>query len=163
MLRHMATTLDARGGIRTRTLRRAALFKSAASTSWATRADGANLREVGRERDLLRRAAFAVLPRLVGDAVAPVVRLGAAEGDQRDAPLAAVHQPPAHVRRDPRELAGAQLALLALDGQGQRPLEHEVDLLLALVAVDAPLLARPEHDQVHAERADPELAAQGDE
>ena len=38
-------------------------------------------RQVRRQRDLLRRAALLVLPRRVGHAVAPLVRLGAADGE----------------------------------------------------------------------------------
>src|SRR3954464_7903823 len=88
--------------------------------------------EVGRQRDLLRRPALAVLPALVGHAVAPRVLAVAAQCEDRAPLAAAVEQPAAHRRPDARELAGVQRALLALDGQRQRPLEHEVDLLLAL-------------------------------
>src|SRR3954467_9025465 len=72
-------------------------------------------RKVRRQRDLLRAAAFGVVPRLVRAAVAPLVRLGAAEREDRAPRLAAVGQPPAHGGRHARQLAGAQLAILALD------------------------------------------------
>ena len=61
------------------------------------------------------------------------------------------------VRRDAHELAALDGLLLALDDQRQGPLEDEVDLLLALVAMDAPALARLEHDLVDPEARHPEL------
>ena len=66
-------------------------------------------------------------------------------------------------RRDADQLAALERRLLALDEQGERPLEHEVDLLLALVGVDAPALARVQHDLVEAEARDAELGAQAHE
>ncbi len=48
----------------------------------------------------------------------------------------------------------------AVHEQHELPLEHEVDLLLALVRVDAPALPRGEHDQVHPEGLDAELGAE---
>jgi hypothetical protein len=63
-------------------------------------------------------------------------------------------------RRHAHQLARLEDVLVAFDQQRQRALEHEVDLLLPAMAVDAPALARLEHDLVHAERADPQLPAQ---
>jgi hypothetical protein len=53
--------------------------------------------------------------------------------------------------------------LLALNEERQRPLEDEVDLLLARVTVDPPALARLEHDLVDPEACDPELPAKRQE
>ena len=88
------------------------------------------------------------------------MRLGAAEREQRQRLVAAVGEPAAHAGPDAGQLAAAQLVRLALQLERQRALEHEVDLLLALVAVDPPALARPQADQVQAERRDAELAPQ---
>jgi nicotinamidase-related amidase len=49
----------------------------------------------------------------------------------------------------------------SLDQQAELPLEHDVDLLLALMGVDAAALTRLEHDQVHAERAHTEITPKG--
>jgi hypothetical protein len=48
----------------------------------------------------------------------------------------------------------------AFNQQGQLTLEHEVDLLLVLMRVDAPPLAGLEHDEVHPEGAHAQLAPQ---
>src|SRR4051812_26662784 len=66
-------------------------------------------------------------------------------------------------RRDPDQLAALVRGLLPLDEQRQRALEHEVDLLLALVGVDAPALAGVQDDLVEPEARDPELGAQAHE
>ena len=52
----------------------------------------------------------------------------------------AVQQLAADVGRYARELAAPQLARLALDDERERALEHEVDLLLVQVPVDAAAL-----------------------
>ena len=76
--------------------------------------------------------------------------------------VAAVRELPAHVRADARDLAALQrLLLVRARGEGERPLEHDVDLLLALVAVDAAALARAVAQQVEAEGAHAELAPEG--
>ena len=68
---------------------------------------------------------------------------------------------PAQVGRHAREVAAAQLARpLAVDLEAEHALEHEVGLLLALVAVDAAALAGAQPQQVEAERAQAELSAQ---
>src|SRR3954471_16641727 len=69
--------------------------------------------QVLRQRDLLRRTPLGRLPGLVGDAVPARVLTRSAEGQQHAELVAAVHEPPAHARRHPRELTRAQLALLA--------------------------------------------------
>ena len=76
---------------------------------------------------------------------------------------AAVDELAAHRRRDAHELAALERLFLALDQDRQRPLEHEVDLLLVEVAMDATALARLEHDLVDPEARDAELAAQRQE
>src|SRR3954453_10992938 len=110
------------------------------------------------QRDLLRRLAVGCLPGLVGDAVAARVLAGAAPREPPAQLAAAVHQPPPHAGGDARELAAAQLALGALDRQREDALEDEVDLLLLAVAVDTPLLARPQQHEVDAERRHAELS-----
>jgi hypothetical protein len=101
-----------------------------------------------------------LVPGLVGAPVAANVLLGSAERDEEQRLAVPVHELAPDVGRDAGELAAPQLALLALDGERERALEHEVDLLLALVTVDAAALARAQADEVEAERADPELLAQ---
>src|SRR6185369_6100277 len=88
---------------------------------------------------------------------------GAADGKQVQRAGPAVDQLALDARGDADDLAALERRLLALDEQGERPLEHEVDLLLALVRVDAPALARVQHDLVEAEARDAELGAQAHE
>ena len=61
------------------------------------------------------------------------------------------------------EVSALERLLLTLDQQGERSVEHEVDLLLLRMAVDAATLAGFEHHLVEPEGRDPELAAEGDE
>src|SRR6185436_16927098 len=87
-----------------------------------------------------------------GLAVAADVLAVAAQRDHDEARGPAIDELAAHLRRDAHQLAG-------LD----RLLEDEVDLLLALVAMDASALARLEHELVDPEARHPERAAQRDE
>ena len=57
----------------------------------------------------------------------------------------------------------AEVVRLALDDQRQRALPDQVDLLLALVIVDPPTLARGEDHEVHAHAGQLERPAQRDE
>src|SRR4051794_30089348 len=98
--------------------------------------------EIGRQRNLLRRPALGVVPVAVGEAVAAGVRAGAAERDDGDPRVAAVGEPPPRLGPDARDvvrLEGVELATLELERE--RALEHDVDLLLPFVAVDAAALA----------------------
>src|SRR3954447_1454028 len=125
---------------------------------------GARLRQVVGERHLGRRAALRVVPVEVGDAVAALVRLGAAHRQEGDTFAAPVREPAAHAGRDAGGVAVAErVNLLALDLEGERALEDDVGLLLALVAVDAAALTRLEHQQVEPEALDPQLVADADE
>src|SRR5689334_6472059 len=71
-----------------------------------------------------------------------------------------VDQLAALVGCNPCRLALADLVLVALDQQREPAREHDVDLLLLRVAVDAPALPRLQPEQVDAERRGAELTAQ---
>jgi hypothetical protein len=88
------------------------------------------------------------------------VWLGAAERQQAQPVGPAVGELAAHAGRHARQRAGLERVLLTLHEERQRPLEDEVDLLLALVAVDAPPLTGLQDDLVEPERAHAELLAQ---
>src|SRR3954454_16658778 len=121
----------------------------------------AGLRQVGGERHFRGRASLRVVPVEVGDAVAPLVRLGAAHRKQRDALGAAVRELAADAGGDAGGVTARQrVGLLALDLERERALEDDVVLLLALVAVDAAALPGLEDDQVEPEALDPELVAE---
>src|SRR3954454_16765457 len=101
----------------------------------------AGLRQVGGERHFRGRASLRVVPVEVRDAVAPLVRLGAAHCEQRDALGAAVREPAADTGGDGDRVAPRQgVDLLVLDLERERALEYDVGLLLALVGVDAAAL-----------------------
>src|SRR5262245_22567303 len=119
--------------------------------------------EVVREGDLLGRPGVVVVPVRPGEAVPAGVLPGGADGEEDARRRAAVQQAAAHLRGDPGQLALGEVAGLALDLEGEGPPEDEVDLLLALVAVDAAALAGAEDELVEAEGRDAEPAAQGDE
>lgn len=85
---------------------------------------------------------------------------GAPEREQHQAFLAGVDQLTADAGADPREAVGTKDVLDAVDAQRQLALEHEIDLLLVLVGVDASSLAGLEQDQVQPEGAHAELASQ---
>src|SRR5918995_3284350 len=120
-------------------------------------------RKVLGERQLLWRYAVLVLPRRERLPVAADVLAGSAEREQHEAAGAAVGELAAHGRRNAHELSALERLLLTLDQQGERSVEHEVDLLLLRMAVDAATLAGFEHHLVEPEGRDPELAAEGDE
>jgi hypothetical protein len=104
---------------------------------------------------------FALLvPGVVGAAVAADVLVRAAGRQDEQRLAVAVEQLAADVGRDAGQLTALQLARLALDDERECALEDDVDLLLALVPVDAAALARPEPQQVQAERAHAELLPQ---
>ena len=88
------------------------------------------------------------------------MRRRAADGEHDEPLVPAIHELAPDGGRDTSGVVGAQLALLALDDQGQGALEHEVDLLLVLVGVDAPALTRQEDHDVDPERRHPQLPAQ---
>ena len=83
----------------------------------------------------------------------------AAERQHRQGAGPAVHKLAPQVGCDPDQLALLELDLLALDQERERAREHEIDLLLPEVTMDAAPLPRPQHDLVQAERADAERAA----
>src|SRR5438093_979156 len=67
----------------------------------------------------------------------------------------------AHRGGDADQLMGLQAVLRApLQLERELSCDHHVHLLLALVAMDAPALARLQRDQVHAERLHAQLPAQ---
>jgi hypothetical protein len=83
--------------------------------------------------------------------VASDVLAGTAEREQHQALAAGVDELAADARADPREAVDAEDVLDPVDAQGQLAREHEKDLFLMIVAVDASALAGLEHDQVQAE------------
>lgn len=85
---------------------------------------------------------------------------GAAEREQHEPLGAGVRELAPRGGADADEPIGADDVLDALDAERQLTLEHEEDLLLMLVRVDAPARAGWQHDEVAAERADAELVAQ---
>src|SRR5205085_2256925 len=119
-------------------------------------------RQVVRERDLLRRAAGVVglVPRRPGQAVAADMLPLPADRQHGARLAAAVEELAAQLRPDPHRLPAPQLGpLLAVDDQRELALQHDVDLLLALVAMDAPPLAGSQQDQVEPEAGDAQLRA----
>src|SRR4051794_33343661 len=124
----------------------------------------AGLRDVVGERDLGGRAALRLVPARVSEAVAALVRLGAAHGEQRDALAAAVGELAADLGGDAGGVPGGErVDLLALDLERELALEDDVGLLLALVAVDAAALPGLEHEQVEPEGLDAQRVAQAHE
>src|SRR5262249_18379468 len=113
--------------------------------------------------ELLRGRPALVLPGCECFAVTSVVLPVAAEREQDERSRTEVDQLPAQSRRDANELALPERHLLALHQQRELALEHQIRLLLALVAVDSSTLARLQDDLVHPERAHAELTAQGNE
>ena len=69
----------------------------------------------------------------------------------------------AHAGPDAGQLSAAEVVRLTLDDQRERALPDEVDLLLALVIVHAPALARGEDYEIHADAAQLERPSQRDE
>jgi anti-sigma factor ChrR (cupin superfamily) len=119
-----------------------------------------SVRQVVRERDLLRRPARRAVPVAPRLAVAADVLVRAAKREQHEALGPAVDELATDRRPDPHELAALEHVLLALDQQRQRAVEDQVDLLLLAVAMDAPALQWLEHDLVHPEARHAELAPQ---
>jgi hypothetical protein len=83
-----------------------------------------------------------------------------AEGEQDDAVRSCVDELAAHCWADPHQMVWGKHVIDAFNQQRQLTLEHQVDLLLTLMRMDAPPLARLEHDHVHPERAHIQLAPQ---
>src|SRR5579872_1350675 len=105
----------------------------------ATRPAISRRRQVLGERNLLRRGTRAArLPGAPGLPVAAGVLAGAAEREQHEPLVPGVDELPSHVRGNAREPVAPELVRLALDHERELALEHQVDLLLALVRVDAP-------------------------
>jgi hypothetical protein len=87
----------------------------------------------------------------------------ASEREQHQPAGTTVDQLSAETRGDSDELADAQSRRFAFDEEVKLPFHDEVDLLLALVAVNPPPLPRLEHDLVHPKRRDAQLTAERDE
>ncbi len=92
--------------------------------------------------------------------IAPGVVSRSTKSEQNKPLCSRVDELAAHRRSDPHQPILAKDVLDALDQQGQLTLEHEKDLLLLLVRVYTPPLARLEHDQVHPKSVQAQLAAQ---
>jgi hypothetical protein len=74
-----------------------------------------------------------------------------------------VHELPSYIGGDADQLALAELVLLVLADDRERPVEDEIDLFLLAVAMDPPALARLKRDLVQAEAGHAEGAPQGEE
>ena len=120
-------------------------------------------RKVVGQRELLRRHAVLVLPRRERLPVAAGMLARPAEGEQDEAAGTAVDELAAHGRGNAGEVSTPERLLLALDQQGEGSLEHQVDLLLHRMAVDAATLAGLQHELVEAEGRHPELPAEREE
>ncbi len=118
-------------------------------------------RQIVGQRDLRRRAPGPLfVPRLPGAAVATDVLAGAAERQQHEPLGSGVDELAADTWRHTRDTPLAEHVLDALDDQRQLAGEHQVDLFLVLMGVNARTLARRQQDQVDPERVDAQLAAQ---
>jgi hypothetical protein len=69
-----------------------------------------------------------------------------------------VHQLSPDCRPDTHHLVRAEAVLHPLDEKREHAAEHQVDLLLMLVCVNAAALARLQHDEVHTEAVNSQLA-----
>ncbi len=118
-------------------------------------------REVLGRWDLLGRSAGPpLLPGGPCPSIPAHVLPGRAEREQHEPLGASVQQLAADLRRDASQAIDAEPVLDALDHERQLALQHEVDLLLALVCVHPTPLSGLQDDQVDPERAQAELAAQ---
>jgi hypothetical protein len=84
----------------------------------------------------------------------------AAKREEDDTLCSSVDELATHRRADAGQMVWAKHVLGPLDDQGELALEHQVDLLLSLVSVNAQPLAWLQHDEVHAKRLHPERATQ---
>ena len=115
--------------------------------------------EVRRHRHLLRARRTLVVPRRERLAVAPLMLGRATEREQDHATRSVVDElpaqppaPPGSARSRPSSVGSDSITSVS------RALEHQVHLLLALVAVDPAALPGLKHDLVHPERASPRVA-----
>src|SRR4051794_13201193 len=90
-------------------------------------------RDVLGERHFLRRGAFVVLPGGERDAVAALVVLGAADGQDGEALVCLVHKLSPNLGSDAGEGSCIEGVRRLLDEERQRSIKDEVDLLLAAV------------------------------
>ena len=82
------------------------------------------------------------------------------ERDQHKRLAPRVDELVAELRRDAAQAIDGDPMLDALHAQRQLSREHEVDLFLTSVRVDATALARSKHDQVDSERLDAQFATE---
>lgn len=119
-------------------------------------------RQVVGQRDFLRRSAVAgLVPGVPCERVARIMFAGSADRDELELFGPAVDQLPTHTRADAYRLSGTEDVLGFFDEDGQFSGEHQVDLFLAPMGMDAPSLTRPEDHEAQPERDKTELAAQG--
>lgn len=85
---------------------------------------------------------------------------GAADRDQDHGDAAAVHQSSPHLGRNTDDLALPHAQLLAFKGERQLAAQHDVDLFLVAVAMNATLLTRLQRQDVEPEARGAELASQ---
>jgi hypothetical protein len=116
--------------------------------------------QVRRQRQVLRRDSVLVIPRRERLAVTALVLAIPAEREQDQRLRAAIDELAPQRGSHAHELALRERRLLALDQQGELALEDQVDLLLALVAVDPPSLPGLQDKLVDSESAHAELPAQ---
>jgi len=116
--------------------------------------------QVSGERNLLRRGANLIAPRGERLAVAPLVYARPAQRNKNEPAGTAVRELSAKRRGDANQLALPGLEPFLLDDEREIPLQHQIDLLLALVAMDPSALSRLQHDLVHAKRTHAQRSAQ---
>jgi hypothetical protein len=119
--------------------------------------------QVRWERDLLRRSSLRLAPVLERLPVTTYVLAGRADRDEDAWAFAAVRELAAGRGGNAYDLVLADLELVVLECESQRPPQHEIDLFLLSVAVDTTSLPGLERDQVDAEAGNSKLAAKGDE
>src|SRR6202035_5287938 len=106
----------------------------------------------------LRRPALGFAPVHERLAVAAVVLASGSDRDERARRCGSVYTLAPDACGNPHQFALAEFNIVPLDDDGQLSAQHEVDLLLPPVAVDAPSLPRLERDLIDPER----LYSEGD-
>lgn len=82
------------------------------------------------------------------------------QGEHDEAVRSGVDELAAHRRADAHQAVSAEHVRDAFHQQRQLAVQHDVDLLLMLMGVDAPALAGLQHDEVHPEGTHAELTSQ---
>jgi hypothetical protein len=121
------------------------------------------VRNVGRERDLLRRTPLPLAPVIERLAVSADMLASTANCNDNARRWGSVNELPAERRSNAGQLAICELELLFFDEQRQRPAHDQIDLFLLAMAVDATPLPRLERQLIDPEAANIERASQRNE